>query len=318
MLYSTPFCVLSQNNLIKNPSCEESLQVPDNIAQYDFCIDWWNPYVLSTDYYTSLTLFTNNNFIPQNYFGTQANVDGAYYLGGSLLDWIYSWNDYNNFRQDYFAGQFEKLLEKDKIYQFEFWISKAEKGLIRSNAIDLVITYDTIIDVNNFSSYGYKIWSEQIPMSDTINWIKISTCFRAKGNEKAFAIGNFHEKEDVILEFPLNPSPTGDIDYRYLDNFSLIECPSCCPDQFPDEEQVFVYSNPSTVNSPANIQIWLHPNTSAELEIFDYAGRLIDRRTYSDLLNTFIFDQYAAGMYFFVVTSSDGLQENGKVLVSGF
>lgn len=315
VLCSTPFCTYSQNNLIINPSCEDASQIPNNLAGYDFCQNWWNPFILSTDYFTTLTASTNASFIPQNYFGFQFSAHGDYYIGGALLDWVYSSNDYNNFRHDFFAGRFEKTLEKDKIYQFEFWMSKAEKGLIRSNAIDLVITYDTVVDVNNYAPYGYKIWSELTPMEDTINWIKISKCFKALGNEKAFAIGNFHDKEDVIKFLPLNPVDAGDGDYRYLDNFSLIECPTCCPDQFPDEEQVFVYSNPSTNNEPASIVVWLEPNTSGELNIYDSAGRLVARNNYSELKNTYTFEQMAAGMYHYHFWSSNGVEESGKVIV---
>jgi hypothetical protein len=318
VLFSTPFCIFSQNNLILNPSCEEASQIPNNIAGYNYCSNWWKPYTLSTDYYTNLTASTSNNFIPQNYFGFQNSSHGNYYIGGALCDWIYSWNDYNNFRHDFFAGQFVSFLEKDKIYQFEFWMSKAEKGLIRSNAIDLVITYDTVVNVNNFAPYGYKVWSEQTPMEDTLNWIKISTCFKAKGNEKAFAIGNFHEKEDVVLVFPLIPSSTGDFDYRYLDNFSLIECPTCCPDQFPPEQHVYVFSSPSAQNNATSMQVWLSPNTTGELKIYDSAGRLVAHKSYAELENNFVFENFAAGIYHFTLSTSDGVLENGKVMVSEF
>jgi hypothetical protein len=314
--FSIPFCFQAQNNLILNPSCENASQIPNNLADYDYCIDWWKPYILSTDYYTNLTIPTTNNFIPNNTFGYQNVVDGNFYLGGSLLDWIYSLNDFNNFRQDYFAGQFINDLEKDKIYQFEFWMSKADKGLLQSNAIDLIITYDTLIDVDNYSNYGYNIWSEQTPMTDTVNWVKVSTCFKAKGGEKAFAIGNFHDKEDVNIVLPTIQNETGEIDYRYLDKFSLIECPSCCPEQFPNQEQVNVFSNPATSSQPTTIEIWLNPNTTGKLEIYDSAGRLVVEEYYSDLQNVYTFSQFASGMYHYCVSTETGFTEYGKVLVT--
>jgi hypothetical protein len=315
-IFLSTFGLTAQNNLILNPSLEDVSQIPFNLPGFQFCDEWWNPYINTTDLFTSFTSSTSNNFIPENVFGYQPNNDGHYYVGLVLVNWNYNWNNYFNFRDDYVGGKFSDLLIKNKTYQFEFWMSKADKGLLQSNAVDLIITYDTLIDVNNYSNYGYNIWSEQTPMTDTVNWIKVSTCFKAKGGEKAFAIGNFHKIEDVIRYLPIQPNLDGDIDYRYLDKFSLIECPTCCPEQFPNQEQVSVFSNPSTSSQPTTIEIWLSPNTTGKLEIYDSAGRLVAEENYSDLQNVYTFSQFAAGMYHYCVSTETGFTEYGKVLVN--
>jgi hypothetical protein len=292
-LFCCAFSLKAQQNLILNPSVENHDNLPSFLAQYNFCTDWWDPSVWSTDYYTSLTNSSNQNFIPTNFIGYQESNFGNFYLGIILVVWKYAINDYSNFRVEYAAGRFSQQLVKDKIYQFDFWISKAEKGFLKSNAIDLILTYDTLLDVNNYEPYGYKIWSEEIPMVDTVNWIKNSICFKAKGNEQAFAIGNFHLKNEVVKILSNNPiSSVGELDYRYLDNFSLIECPSCCLDQFSDEPLVYVFSNPSTLNSPASLEMWLHPNTTSVLELYDSAGRKVANETYSNLQNTFSLERF--------------------------
>jgi hypothetical protein len=317
VLLSTPICIFTQNNLIINPSCEDASQIPHNIAEYNFCVNWWNPYIYTTDYFTSEASASNFNNIPNNIFGFQEKLDGNYYLGIGILDWNYIINDFAYFRTEYVGGQFKNNLVKNKTYQFEFWMSKAEKGHLYSNALDLVITYDTVIDVNNYNSYGYKVWSEQTPLEDTVNWVKVSTCFKAKGGEKAFTIGNFHEKADVNIIFPVTQNQLGgDFDYRYLDKFSLIECPTCCPEQFPNQEQVSVFSNPATSINPATIEIWLNPNTTGKLEIYDSAGRLVAEKYYSDLQNVYTFAQFASGIYHYCVSTETGFTEYGKVLVT--
>ena len=315
LLFST-FGLTAQNNLILNPSCENASQIPSNLAEYNFCVSWWNPYIYTTDYFSSETSTSSFNHIPNNIFGFQEKLDGNYYLGIGVVDWNYSLNDFAYFRTEYLGGRFSNSLKKSKIYQVEFWMSKADKGLLQSNAIDLIITYDTLVDVNNYSNYGYKIWSEQTPMTDTVNWVKVSTCFKAKGGEKAFAIGNFHEKEDVNIVLPTIQNETGEIDYRYLDKFSLIECPTCCPEQFPNQEQVSVFSNPSTSSQPTTIEIWLNPNTTGKLEIYDSAGRLVAEENYSDLQTIYTFSQFASGMYHYCVSTETGFTDYGKVLVN--
>jgi superfamily II DNA helicase RecQ len=136
-----------------------------------------------------------------------------------------------------------------------------------------------------------------------------------RDGEKAFAIGNFHNKEEVIKYLQLNPNEDGYVDYRYLDKFSLIECPTCCPEQFPNQEQVNVFSNPATSNNPATIEIWLNPNTTGKLEIYDSAGRLVAEEYYSDLQNVYTFAQFASGIYHYCVSTETGFTEYGKVLV---
>lgn len=317
LFLSSAFSSKAQENLILNPSVENNSGIPNNLAGYNFCIDWWDPSLWSTDYYTSLTNSNNQNYIPQNINGYQESIDGKFYLGIDLVIWNYNLNDFSNFRLEYASGQFVHNLEKDKIYRFDFWMSKAEQGVLKSNAIDLVLTYDTILDVNNFEPYCYKIWSEEIPMEDTVNWVKISTCFKAKGNEKAFVIGNFHAKNEVIKQLSDTPvDPAGEFDYRYLDNFSLIECPSCCPDQFSDEPLVAVFSNPTTAGTPGMLEVWLHPNTTSVLELYDSAGKLVAQELYSNLQNKFFLDHFAKGLYQYVYTTSDGVVEKGKVLVA--
>lgn len=315
LLFST-FGLTAQNNLILNPSCENASQIPNNLAEYNFCINWWNPYIYTTDYFSSETSTSSFNNIPNNIFGFQEKLDGNYYLGIGVVDWNYSLNDFAYFRTEYLGGRFKNNLVKNRTYKFEFWMSKADKGLLQSNAIDLIITNDTLIVVDNYSNYGYKIWSEQTPMTDTVNWIKVSTCFKAKGGEKAFAIGNFHDKADVNIVLPTMQNETGEIDYRYLDKFSLIECPTCCTEQFPNQEQVSVFSNPSTSSQPTTIEIWLSPNTTGKLEIYDSAGRLVVEEYYSDLQTIYTFAQFAAGMYHYCVSTETGFTEYGKVLVN--
>lgn len=320
IIYSSLFCcafnVKAQQNLILNPSCEEASQIPNDLTFYDYCIDWWEPYIYTTDYFSNQTASNNNNFIPENNFGFQNAKDGNYYLGIALAIWQYSLNDFSNFRLEYAAGRFKSQLDSGKVYQFEFWMSKAEKGILKTNAIDLIVTEDTIVDVNNFEQYGYKIWSENSPLGDTLDWIKVSTCFEANGKEKAFALGNFHVKNEIIKVLGNDLNSLTEIDYRYLDNFSLIECPSCCPDQFSDQPLVYVSSNPSTINSPASLEVWLHPNTTSVLELYDSAGRKVANETYSNLQNTFSLENFAKGMYHFVYQTSDGITESGKILIA--
>lgn len=315
VIYITPFCVICQN-LILNPSCENVTAIPEGLANYDLCYDWWNPFVNSTDLFSTQTSLIYNNWIPSNAFGHQDVDFGDYYLGINTFDYDYSGNDYIVFREDFAGGLFSEPLKINTVYQFGFYVNRAEKCEIASNALDVVLTYDTFVDVENVSPYGYKAWSMESVLADTIGWTKITFCFKANGQEKAFAIGNFHEMNQVEMLIPSVPNQGNACNYLYLDNFSLIECPTCCPDQFPPDQHVYVFSSPSAQNSPTSLQVWLSPNTTGELKIYDSAGRLVAQKSYAELENNFVFENFAAGIYHFALSTSDGVLENGKVMVN--
>lgn len=120
----------AQENLILNPSCEEATEIPNNIAAYENCINWWKPYIFTTDYFSSLTASANVNFIPNNGFGYQSNIDGNFYIGGGLIQWDYSTSEYANYRLDYAAGRLSKILRLfTKVCHLIFFLGLIIKGL---------------------------------------------------------------------------------------------------------------------------------------------------------------------------------------------
>lgn len=312
--------VYSQENLILNPSGEEASYIPYNIAKYDAAINWWqiNTYG-SPDYYTSLNDSTCRNHIPNNRFGTQEANHGNYYFGIGNFDWdILSSQTGECFhcRVEYLGGLLRHPLEKGKTYLFEFWMSKADSLYLISNAFDLFLAYNAEIDVydfDNYADYGHIIWSEETPFTEKEKWVKISACFKAKGGEKAFALGNFHNLADIELIYPYPEEVS--VDYRYLDNFSLIECPTCCPEQFPVEDQLSLFSNSAMDGIPPSLEMWLIPNSTGSLRIYDSAGRLVAEEQYTALQNNYTFNNYAAGIYHYFFTTDLGYMEYGKVLV---
>jgi hypothetical protein len=315
------FTLNAQENLILNPSGEEASFIPSSTGYFPVN-DWWliNQNI-TPDYFSSLNNSTCLNHIPQNIYGFQHAHGGNFYFGIVNLDWGLSLDPINGScwmcRVEYLAGQFTRPLEKGKTYLFEFWVSKADSLNLISNALDLFIAYNTEVDVHdfdNYANYGYVIWSEDEPFAEKKEWVKISACFQAKGGERAFAIGNFHElsKIEVIYPFPVHVT----VDYRYLDDFSLIECPTCCPEQFPVEDQVTVFANPSVTGEPTVIEMWLVPNSTGKLRIYDSAGRLVADEHYSDLQNLFTFKNVANGLYHYHFTTDLGYAETGKVLVN--
>ncbi len=180
-----------QENLILNPSGEfSSNPTCCGTACYMKALNWWqlNP-TYSTDYFCSQIPNSCQNSIPDNFTGFQGSKDGSFYFGIVTFDFNYDLNSCWRCRYDFVAGTFSQPLVKDRVYRFECWVSKAELGSLISNALDVFITYNLEVDVNNFSDDGYVIWSEATPMTDTLNWVKVSACFKARGGGERFCHG---------------------------------------------------------------------------------------------------------------------------------
>jgi hypothetical protein len=198
---------------------------------------------------------------------------------------------------------------------------KAEISTLNSNALDVVMLYDTLLDVKNYQAFGYKVWSEQEPLSDTTNWQHVSVCFQAKGGEKAFVLGNFHDYDSTKISYKAYFDGNNLInwDYRFFDNFSLQEVATCTtiPQSTILLEDLYVLGNPATGNQFTSLEMKIAEGSTGNLSIYDSAGRLLVNKTLQGPSVTYTFEGFAYGLYQYHFSTSLGYQSNGKVLVIG-
>jgi hypothetical protein len=155
-------------------------------------------------------------------------------------------------------------------------------------------------------------------INDTLNWVKLSTCFIPKGGESFFAIGSFRDTTEIVLEFSGGSNADTYLASYYFENFSIYECDTCCLGEFPYEDHVSISSNPGTDNNPTTFSVLINPNTTGVFSIFDSAGRLIEKHEVSELLTTIVLKKdLAVGIYQYELSTSNGVKDVGKILVSG-
>ena len=315
----------AQENLILNPSVEEMLAVDTNSFQkflFDVCPNWWNPYGNSIDGNTVDFFSKYFGTMPINYMGIQSSIDGINYFGLVVHDREILFHDTCYYCQvEYAGGLLSQNLVNAKSYRFDFYLSKAEKSTLNSNALDVLMLYDTVVDVKNYQSYGYKVWSEKEPMTDTTNWQHVSVCFQAKGGEKAFTLGNFHEYDSIKITYKayFDGSNFSAFDTRFFDNFSLQEVAACTtiPQSTILLEDLQVLGNPATGNQFTSLEMKIAEGSTGNLSIYDSAGRLLVHKTLQGPSATYTFEGFAYGLYQYHFSTSLGYQSNGKVLVIG-
>jgi len=339
--FNAPFVVCSQENLVLNPSFENLSCFPQ--THYDFyCVDdWWNVNNNSIDIWNRYATIGNNFY--NNPAGPQDSNWGNSYVSILLsMRWFSMSPPYtppifktpdvlgetNYEMNEVLGGTFKKTLE-NKIYYYEFYVNVPDYTYIQndpdesyliSNSLDLYTLYNDTLDLNNpalYSTYGNRVFKNKTIFKDTANWTKISGCFKATGGEKYFAVGSIRDTTEIEFEeFISWGNDIGVLSAIYLDNFSIYECDTCCLGAFPYEDHVNVSSNPGTLQQPTTFSVLLNPNTTGILSVFDSAGRLVAKEEFSALLSTYTLPVLANGIYHYVLATSNGINDVGKVLVA--
>ena len=333
MVYTIPFFSLSQNNLVKNPNCEIYDTCPNGTGQINYLNDWYNFNSWGSTDYHNVCRINEVATIPSS-FGYQIPRSGNGYIHASIVacqnprNFTFWTGQEYIFGGESFIGTLIEPLKPVK-YKIEFYVSLTSfgnydslggsDGLLATNAFDMIL-------LNSKSSYYVSPTINQSDVirinngvnviKDTLNWVKLSSCFYASGGETYFAIGAFRDTNDIITDFS-GVSSFGHAGSYYFEDFSIYECDTCCLGEFPYNDHVNVSNNPASSFNPTTFTIVLNSNTTAVLELYDSAGRLVARNEFIEMLSNYQLDaQLAMGIYHYVFKTSNGVNQYGKVLVS--
>jgi hypothetical protein len=336
LLWGMPFCALNQN-LIVNGDLEEYYGCPDQLGQIDSCIGW-SKYSLNQtpDYLNSCS---SHNFagIPSE-LGFQSPHSNNGYLGllNTFINQQLIWKSYQMFigeapyqYRESVLGTFKQPLEA-KQYKFDVYINLA---LIASqdgdfsmaiNAFDLKLLkeietpFTCTLPDNDITSI-IDLNPTGVIIDDTASWTKLSVCFMANGGEKYFALGTMRDTTEIsynvygIGEYP-NFKHLG---YYFYDDFSLIQCDTCCGASVPPiEESMIVANSLGGGAKKPKITLNLQANSTAQLELYDAAGRIV--LTHGFTIEDKVFEipaWLAFGMYHARVRSSNGFEDCKKLVL---
>lgn len=197
LLFLLSFGITHAQNLVLNPSFETHKRCFEIIGQFDGNVkNWSTPNYGSTDYFHVCSASVGEI----NYLGYQKPKSGKGYTGIYVLA-------PENYRE-YVQGQLSSTLHVDKNYKITFYISLAENSI---NAIkDMAIIFtETEVKNTNFNiitqrnltksklKFEYVSIKNDSFYTQTKEWIKVSTNYKAKGFEKYFAIGNFDSNRKI-------------------------------------------------------------------------------------------------------------------------
>lgn len=243
LLLLLPVSAMGQN-LVPNPSFEDTLQHTNCITGIEFANHWFNPNGATPDLYSYKSTCGNSSL--NNPSGYQLPRTGLCYAG------IYG---YLQPTREYIAIRLDSNLTSGCTYYIEFYISLANFYGLACDKMGVSFTDDTT---------GYSQITTTLPLtpvvqslpglllSDTLNWTKVSGNYTANGTETFFLIGNFYDDTNTYWD---TINPNGDLSsaYYYIDDVKILPCGMTSLKYIEDASIYIEYFNNSVIitrNSP--------------------------------------------------------------------
>lgn len=306
VLYAIAFIAMinfgSGQNLVPNPSFEDTVSCPWNKSQISYATGWTN-YSGSVDYYNSCAggAFVS---VPENVYGYQSATDGNAYAGIVT----YAYNDTIYSSREVIGGQLLTSLTIGQKYfvsfkasfspnNFETGIAANKMGVLFSTA-----PYNPSNNrppVNNFA----HVYTDSI-ITDTINWTMISGSFVADSAYDYLSIGNFFENPSTDTIVFNSDTLNGCCSYYYIDDVRVSTDSNFVYTGIQEEPLKYhfnIYSNPSNdyfqINKTFVEKYDLIIYNSLGQQLFEEKSIAIDNKT----INTTSFNK---GVLFITIKSN--------------
>lgn len=229
--------VLSQVNLIPNPSFEDTIQIPNSISQLSRCKNWYAASV-TPDFYSTFSpppaFGSCSVTIPNNWVGHQFPKHGNNYCG-QLMQLTNTAFSPTLSTYEAIGVKLIQPLNKKYLYSFKLFYNVANYSNVGTNQLNVYFTNNqfTVSPNTYFNTLNPQVRLDTNSfMTDTMNWVPVSGVFFAKGSEQYVTIGGFkdavHTKTTVLNTTYVgncNTQSTEMYCYVYFDSLSLYEIP---------------------------------------------------------------------------------------------
>ncbi|MCY7410102.1 MAG: T9SS type A sorting domain-containing protein [Chitinophagales bacterium] len=212
-------------NLVPNPSFEDTISCPNDFNQIERAIGWIN-FGASPDYFNKCSSFIGST-VPSSYGGYQEPSTGHAYAGIITYD-IPPPGNYREFigallLQSLEIGSKYKIsLEVSSgynVHQFEIIECFCNKLGVLFSTIPYSVPFPA--PINNYSHFAV----DSI-IQDTLNWVNISGCFIADSNYKYVIIGNFFD--DLHTDWICDSINMNSFAYYFIDDVSVYKVSEDC------------------------------------------------------------------------------------------
>jgi hypothetical protein len=219
----TAMNLFAQTNLVLNPSFEDTIKCVNTDSRFQGYVDVWRG--RAGEYYNSdcqgLQVEVPDNIIGFQYPRTGKSYAGIYTI---LIDNVPSHVDY----RDYIEARLIDTLILNRNYFVEFFVSFGEINQYVT-PIGFMFNTDSILYNNYYQNYTADyIDTNLVLLSDTLGWTKVSSKYKASGDETTLTLGNLLSDNNTIL-LRAYPNSQYTSCYYYIDDVAVYEISEARP-----------------------------------------------------------------------------------------
>jgi hypothetical protein len=294
-------------NLVPNPSFEDTVSCPVSLSEINATTYWFNPNIHSPDYFNSCSdtsEFYSVN-VPNNYFGYQNARTGVAYTGIGVAG-------YNGTREYIEIKLIDSLATGSK-YCVEFYVSLSDSSNYSTDDIGIYISNDSIYSSNvNPLPYVPQVENVQgVFINDKSIWTLISGEYTALGGEQYITIGNFKNAsstDTIAVSGGVITNGNYKGAYYYIDDVAVTLCDSTNGfNEYKDDAELIIYPN------PANDVVFI--NTSQKIKevvIYNLLGESVKSYN-SKRIDT---NMLVEGSYILIIKTENNIYNRKLILTS--
>ncbi len=263
---------LSAQNLVPNPSFEDTVSCPYDLTLIDYA-QGWSSYRITPDYFNACCQNPMAG-VPRNEWGYQFPASGNAYIG--IETWAAGFGP--NLME--IAGcQLSTPLVIGTKYYLSMKVCRTEKNIIATNNIG--ISFSTVpynqtdtVPINNTSA----IKASSI-ITDTTNWVLVKGTFVADSAYDYVMVGNFYDDQHTdTVSIPTDTTNLGWLLFEaiyYVDDVCVSLDSSTCFDW--NVVETFSNSDFNIYPNPASNKIYFNNNTQNEFDcsLINMLGELV-------------------------------------------
>jgi hypothetical protein len=216
-------------NLVLNPSFENTSSCPNGISQMNLATNWNSTNTgadscSSPDLYAGCSWNIGGANSPNGLLGYQPSRTGTHHAGIILGEGFVGCVVLNDNYREYIEGQVSTPLVAGQKYLVKFYINLPENVMWGSNSLG--VYFSNSLYTHNACSSGSLIpVTPQLQMCgpaimDTFNWIPVQWVYTATGGEQYFTIGNY-KNDAATNHVTRNCSSFNPYIYYYIDDVEI-------------------------------------------------------------------------------------------------
>ncbi|MBA3985910.1 MAG: gliding motility-associated C-terminal domain-containing protein [Flavobacteriales bacterium] len=210
--------ILLAQNLVPNPSFEDTISCPVYNSNLTDCAEWYSPIGTTPDYFNSCGI--GDVGVPNNFNGYQLPRTGnAYcgmYVGNPGLDWL-----------EYIQVQLKNPMIIGNTYEFKMYVNLADKSKYTTDAIGALFSAFPVMPFSSIIIQTPQVLNTPGNfITDNHGWTLIKQTFIADSVYKYVTIGNFFSYVNTSLLITGFNSPRPP--YFYIDDVSLVPVNLLC------------------------------------------------------------------------------------------